>query len=242
MYGIIYCAYNKVNGKRYIGQTIQLLCQRKGGHYNNDANNYFHRALRKYKREDFEWKIIDSAFDKEDLDNKEIFWIDFFETTNSEKGYNILSGGQAGQSYSKTDLENKKEKYNKFLKESSGNRKDFKLSSKIPVRCVETKIVYDSCSDAKRKTGISASSIGRAIKGTLHTAGGYHWEILSREEQIQYSKNSIYCQENQKSYINSYEACEDLGLKSMPNALYKKIQRHLNEYVEFENFHFKNHH
>ena len=62
MIGIIYCAYNKVNKKRYIGQTIKDLAIRIRGHYSNYSNClYFHRALIKYKKEDWEWKVIVNA-------------------------------------------------------------------------------------------------------------------------------------------------------------------------------------
>ena len=96
-YGIIYSAYNKINGKRYVGQTIQLLCERRAGHYNKDKNIYFHRALTKYNKEDWKWQIIDVGYSKEDLDNKEKFWIEFFECRNPEKGYNILEGGSGNK-------------------------------------------------------------------------------------------------------------------------------------------------
>ena len=60
-YGIIYCAYNKVNQKRYIGQTIQLLCERKGAHYSKDPDIYFHKALHRYAENDWEW-CVDLSF------------------------------------------------------------------------------------------------------------------------------------------------------------------------------------
>ena len=49
---IIYMAINKINGKSYIGQTINSLKQRKGEHVRrfslNNDNLYFHNALRKH--------------------------------------------------------------------------------------------------------------------------------------------------------------------------------------------------
>ena len=50
---IIYKATNKINGKVYIGQTINSLEHRKSGHerearYQKETSVYFHNALLKY--------------------------------------------------------------------------------------------------------------------------------------------------------------------------------------------------
>lgn len=95
---IIYEAVNKINGKRYIGQTIQKLNDRKRQHlesinYNHKGCTLFKRALKKYGKSNFEWKIVDHASSHEELDLKESFWIGFFNTTNSDFGYNLKGGG-----------------------------------------------------------------------------------------------------------------------------------------------------
>ena len=50
-----------------------------------------------------------------------------------------------------------------------------------PVKCIETGIIYLSAYDAKRKLGISDSSIGSCCRGKRHIAGGYHWEFVNKE-------------------------------------------------------------
>ena len=57
---------------------------------------YFHDALNKYGFENFKFNKIDAAHTQEDADNKERFWIMFFDSTNDSKGYNLDSGGQSG--------------------------------------------------------------------------------------------------------------------------------------------------
>lgn len=39
---------------------------------------------------------IDSADTQEELDNKERYWIKYYDSNNKEKGYNLDSGGQSG--------------------------------------------------------------------------------------------------------------------------------------------------
>lgn len=130
--GIVYCAYNKINGKRYIGQTIQKLSERKSAHYSKNNTSYFHSALKKYKKEDWEWKIIDYGRNKEELNNKEIFWISFFNTTCSSNGYNIQKGGQGRN---QTIEEIKKARDASVRKKEKGKQKE---KIKQAIRCVET--------------------------------------------------------------------------------------------------------
>lgn len=43
--------------------------------------------------------------------------------------------------------------------------------------CVETGKIYNSIKEASKDIEIDNSSIGKAIKGSQETAGGYHWKI-----------------------------------------------------------------
>jgi len=95
-YGIIYCALNTVNNKRYIGQTIRDLNKRKKEHIslaNNGSKFAFHLAINKYGEDVFEWSTIDVADSQEELDSKESYWIEFYDCYHSG-GYNMSVGGQ----------------------------------------------------------------------------------------------------------------------------------------------------
>ena len=101
MIGDIYLIKNKVNDKIYIGKTIQGIEHRFREHikrayeldyctYEYKYNTKFYRAIRKYGKDSF---IIESLgrFDAEDLNNKEIYFIQKFDTFNN--GYNSTLGG-----------------------------------------------------------------------------------------------------------------------------------------------------
>ena len=105
MKGIIYCAINKRNNKRYIGQTIQDLKERQLKHFTTNNCPYFHKAILKNGQDSFEWKIIDSGVQGEDLDRKEKFWIAFFETNNHNKGYEIRETETQLEAWGKDDAE-----------------------------------------------------------------------------------------------------------------------------------------
>lgn len=96
---LIYKATNKINGKSYIGQTVQTLNQRKSRHkyaveHNEQKYSKFYAAIKKYGWDNFEWEILEenNSWSYEDLDNKEKYYIQFFDTLNN--GYNLLPGGQ----------------------------------------------------------------------------------------------------------------------------------------------------
>lgn len=102
MYGIIYKATNLINGKVYIGQTTNSLDQRIKQHFSKkDDGTYFHNALKKYGQDGFKWDVIDQADNENDLSEKEIYWISYYESfSDKNKGYNSTSGGETSKSVS----------------------------------------------------------------------------------------------------------------------------------------------
>lgn len=98
---IIYKATNKVNGKVYIGQTINSLEHRKSGHERDarcekKSTVYFHNALLKYGFENFNWEVLKECISQEELDFYEDYYITEYNSTSKEKGYNLKSGGKLG--------------------------------------------------------------------------------------------------------------------------------------------------
>ena len=92
-----YCIYmhkNLINGKVYIGQTNQKPEYRwgeSGNHYKNCT--HFFRAIQKYGWDNFEHIILENNLTAQQANEKEIYWISYYDATNEEKGYNIQQGG-----------------------------------------------------------------------------------------------------------------------------------------------------
>ena len=102
----IYKITCKVNGKIYIGQSVNIETRFKS-HINNfknknlkDYNTKFYRALRKYGIENFTFEIIEEVLDNNLLNEREIFWIAYFDSFKN--GYNSTLGG--GQVTEKCEL------------------------------------------------------------------------------------------------------------------------------------------
>lgn len=90
---IIYKHTNKINGKVYIGQTCQDLNKRWncGKGYSEQA---FGKAITKYGWDNFTHEILESNLSFEQANEKEIYYIELYNATNSKKGYNKMVGGQ----------------------------------------------------------------------------------------------------------------------------------------------------
>lgn len=96
-YGRIYIIRNKVNNKIYIGQTtvsIKLRFQNHLSAARRGKDYILGKAIRKYGEENFSIKLIEECL-IEELNNKEKYWISFFNSTNNKIGYNMSIGGNA---------------------------------------------------------------------------------------------------------------------------------------------------
>ena len=100
MFGIIYKVTNVVNGKVYIGQTVRKLSDRINCHYkqatsDNPHCKHFHSALQKYNKLCFTWEVIDTSDTEDELYDKEVYWISYFNSFRDRtKGYNLNEGGK----------------------------------------------------------------------------------------------------------------------------------------------------
>jgi group I intron endonuclease len=92
--GIIYLIKNRINNKKYVGQTIRSFADRINDYKRGLGNDYLNHAFNKYGWDSFEFSIIDTAQTIEELNNKEIRYINEFRTTDKNFGYNIERGGR----------------------------------------------------------------------------------------------------------------------------------------------------
>ena len=97
----IYKIENLINGKIYIGQSVNI--QKRWSSHKARAKDinctaHLYLAMRKYGIENFAFKVIEYC-KVEELNDREIYWIQFYDSTNREKGYNIRYGGESGGNY-----------------------------------------------------------------------------------------------------------------------------------------------
>ena len=91
----IYCIRNINNNKRYIGSTVKFkkrwishICNLKNN--KEEPNIYLQNSWNKHGREYFVFEIVECVENvNKVLREKEIYWINYFNSCNRDKGYNM---------------------------------------------------------------------------------------------------------------------------------------------------------
>lgn len=92
---LVYVARCQVNGKRYVGITSRGLRERIRKHVDRTLRGselVFHKALRKYGIERFEWSVLQSGLTWTEACQREKDFIAEYNTFG-EGGYNVTEGG-----------------------------------------------------------------------------------------------------------------------------------------------------
>lgn len=151
MNGIIYKITNVVNNKVYIGQTNRTFKKRYWASGNGIERVYNYYMSRKRNGEKYNYHlcssiekygfdnfVVDEEFDTadtfEELNNKEIYWIQYYNSDNDKFGYNNTKGGQ-GNYWSSI----------KYFDELGKRSK--------PIICIETGEIFLSIEEAREKLG-----------------------------------------------------------------------------------------
>ena len=116
----IYCIENISSNKKYIGQSIDIEDRWRKHiselNHNNHYNIYLQNAWNKYGEKDFKFYVLECC-EISELDKKEIYYINLYNTIDRNYGYNLKSGGQYGNYYT----EEIKHKMSESVKKSYEN-------------------------------------------------------------------------------------------------------------------------
>lgn len=158
---IIYSAINRINGKQYIGQTVNSLNRRVINHIKSAKTkdgNYFHNALLKYGKKNFLWKILCKCKTIEDLSKKEKELISRFKTLYPH-GYNLTVGGN----------------------KSNQNTKGHRLSEGHKRKISKALINREFSEITKQKMSISMKEYLKTHPHSRGMLGKYHSEITKQK-------------------------------------------------------------
>jgi len=185
--GYIYKITNNVNQKIYIGQTSRNIDIRWKEHCRHLKNNMpICKAINKYGKENFIIENIEECCDNL-LDEREQYWIKYYDSFNKEKGYNATIGGQ------KTGFEmtSKMQEVNFLWKEGFG-QKEITEKTKLNVETVHNYLI---------KLGITSKDIRERQKEILKKKKG--------KPVIQYDLEGNFIQE----WISATEAERITGIQ-----------------------------
>ena len=159
--GYIYCIRNKINNKKYIGQTSEKrgynhrISKHKGQLINNKHySKNLQEDFNKYGMDNFEFFILDEfTFTNKELLKKvlidmEKFYIDLWDTMNDNKGYNSTKSVGRG--------------------------------SIKRILCIETGEIFNGTKDLNDKMfpNKSPSNIFSHITGRIKSCYGYHFKYI----------------------------------------------------------------
>lgn len=99
---IIYKTTCTVNGKIYIGQSKYDDPSYIG------SGSFFLKAVKKHRKENFVKEVLEYLKSKEELDERETYWISYFKSNDPDIGYNLAIGGHGNIGYSPSDETRKK--------------------------------------------------------------------------------------------------------------------------------------
>lgn len=175
---VIYCAVNSFNNKKYIGIPCEKLSKRMTNHkcqaLSQQYRSAFHRAIRKYGFESFNWYILSKWSNYQDGLNEEIRVIGL---VNPE--YNITKGGEGalGASYNLGKKHPYKKRRDGTGKNISNSLKKSKTLRRKKVICLDTGEVFNSLFEAGEKLDIDWTTISRVCRGKHARAGGKRFEF-----------------------------------------------------------------
>ena len=193
----IYMIKNNINGKVYIGQSVDIKKrwrEHKSAAFNENSKDYdmvIYRAIRKYGLDNFTFSVLEKC-PIEKLNEKEIYWIQKLNSKND--GYNVSLGGN-----DYTHLGNIVELY-----DYNGN-----------YVCE-----YANAMEVAKALNVFYGTVYQVLYGIRHSVKGYQLKLKEDDKQIGEYKNRQggklkVCNLNDKNEkINEYESIAEAARKT----------------------------
>lgn len=214
---IIYKITNLINQKVYIGQTIQSLTARWNQHIKNSRNTkntlHLYESIRKYGKELFKREIIDSAKTLDELNEKEIYWINFYNSLDPDKGYNNVEGGKANPMHNSRVIE-------KHLNKMRSEQVRAKISLSIK-----------KLRDEKGFSQETRNKISIKLKGNQHYKGKKRPQSAI-DKTVKSHFKSVYCIDLDGNVVKEFQSVKDAAIWWNTNFFHKDDYHYLMDRIK----------
>lgn len=194
----IYCHTHIASERRYIGLTKMSMMKRWNRHTydalkRSRSKSHFHNAIRKYGKDAFDHEVLQICDSLEEANVAEIQWIEFHDTRNPVRGFNIMKGGSPTQHRAPKNPWDRPE----YRAKCTGRVLSLKQRAAISSRMTG----QEKSSDVKKK--ISASLRGRTLsdetKKKISESG--KGKILDLETRSKISKSNTGKRHSEESKL-----------------------------------------
>ena len=228
---VIYKWTNIINNKVYIGKSVDIAKRLREYRYEVKKNNQrpIIQALKKYGFDSFTFTIIENC---DNLDDTEIllreqYWIDYYDSKNLQKGYNLLDATETPIEYFSQGSKNIKARLNEekvlnirqmiFNQNISpievykiyANEISFDAFCKAyrgeTWKNVDTSMIRNINSEVKRKGKAKAKLTKEDVKEIRRLAEQEHWNVSKI-----YDKYLGVCNRNTIKRVVSYQTWKNV--------------------------------
>lgn len=182
----IYIITNKINNKKYIGQTTLTIKERFTRHCWRSTflkdNQIIPKAIEKYGKENFQIFEIDYADSLEEANRKEVYWGIFYNSL-SPNGYNLKLGGRkyAAMAQETKDKIGKAHKGRKASPETIKRLSESHMGFKVSDETREKMSKINKGKKPHKNTNIAAS-LKTSKKYLLLSPEGVETEIINMRQ------------------------------------------------------------
>lgn len=188
---IVYITTNLINGRKYIGKDVT---NRK---YYLGSGKALKLAINKYGKHNFKKEILGTVNTKQELEELEIYYINYYNACNSELFYNIAKGGLGGGANGRVLSNETKAKMSASAKRNITSERRLELIAQLnknhpgkgrfgkdnyrSITVYQYDLFgnfikqYDSLTIAASQTNSQVSKISNCLKSKRKTTNGYIW-------------------------------------------------------------------
>lgn len=191
-YGFIYITTNNINGKKYIGQKKYDKAKKWINYLGSGI--VLNKSIKKYGRNNFTREIIEECETRELLNQKEKYWIEYYNATTSNDFYNIALGGDGGYTIEGYSDEQKNKLHEKLslLRKGIVNQGVNNPNAK-KVICLNTMEIFNTTVEAGKYAGVCGETIQSCCNHKKHSfSAGCHPATKERLMWEYYEDDKIY--------------------------------------------------